>query len=105
MSVESTEGSKRWSVALACGAMLLISAAISYSAARRESPTFDEPLHAAGGYLIRWAGDYRIDAEDPALFPLISTLFNSQSDLRFDANDEAMKPVPGHRYKQWQVVV
>src|SRR5205809_2396132 len=60
-------------VTLIVAAILLTGALVSYSAALRQAPTFDEPLHAAAGYLIRFMNDYRVDIEDPALFPLLSS--------------------------------
>jgi putative ABC transport system permease protein len=88
-----------------CGALLLISAVLSYAATMRESPTVDEPLHAAAGYAIRWLGDYRIDVEDPALFPLVSTLPQRQSDLHLDAADPGLMRILADHNAQWPLLV
>jgi 4-amino-4-deoxy-L-arabinose transferase-like glycosyltransferase len=85
--------------------MLLVSALLSYSAALRESPTTDEPLHALSGYLIRWMDDYRVDVEDPPLFLWITTLPQQVSDLKVDPNDPAMKAIFANHDDQWSLVI
>src|SRR5690349_5123379 len=74
-------------VALIVTAILLTGALLSYIAALKEAPTFDEPLHAAASYLIRFRRDYRLDSEDPALFPLICSIPQSADDLKVDPKD------------------
>ncbi len=104
----TTETAKpRWarSPALVCAVLLALFGLLSYSAAWTKSPTSDEPLHAAAGYLIRWCGDYRIDIEDPALFPLLSSLPQSQSDLQADTGDSNFRESLKDHRKQGAFVV
>jgi hypothetical protein len=49
-------------------AVLLTSfAALSFLSSLHESPTFDEPLHIAGGYMSWVAGDHSFDLSNPPL--------------------------------------
>src|SRR3954466_15879060 len=91
--------------ALICAALLLIHATLSYTAARKESPTFDEPLHAASGYLARWMSDYRVDVEDPALFTLLSTLPQSRSDLKLDPTNARLGRMLLSHDRQWPLAI
>src|SRR5438874_13111130 len=91
---------QRWPV-IAIVAMLLASGFLSYFAALQESPTFDEPLHATAGYLIRWMHDYRVDIEDPALFTLVSTLPQRRSDLFIDSKDPRLDLLLHDHGHQW----
>jgi hypothetical protein len=59
-------------------------AGMSWTAAARKSPAYDEPLHTVGGWLIRNAGDYRVDPDHPPLWLLWSSLPNGPSTLRPD---------------------
>ena len=68
-----TTAKNGWTLAL-CAAMLILFATLSYSAALTKNATYDEPLHAVSGYVIRDLGDYRIDPEDPAFFTWLSSI-------------------------------
>ncbi len=46
------------------------------------SPTIDEPLHAVGAWHARFAGDFRVDREDPALWLRYVGLFQARGDVR-----------------------
>jgi 4-amino-4-deoxy-L-arabinose transferase-like glycosyltransferase len=94
----------RWTV-VTVAAMVLISGILSYWEASAESPTFDEPLHAAAGYLIRWSHDYRLDVEDPALFPLLSTLPQRADDLHIEPNDPRLNLLLHDHDRQWAIVI
>ncbi|HEX3358203.1 MAG TPA: phospholipid carrier-dependent glycosyltransferase [Tepidisphaeraceae bacterium] len=85
---------------LLCVILLAIFAAMSYSAILQKSPTFDEPEHVVGGYLIRWLGDYRVDTEDPALFGWLTTLPQKESDLGVDKSDPMLTDLILDRFKQ-----
>jgi 4-amino-4-deoxy-L-arabinose transferase-like glycosyltransferase len=90
---------------LICVTLLAFFAAMSYSAILEKSPTFDEPEHVVGGYVIRWLGDYRVDSEDPALFGWLTTIPQARSDLSVDPNDPMMADVIQNRFRQLPYVV
>lgn len=92
-------------VALIVAAILLTGALLSYSAAMRQAPTFDEPLHAAAGYLIRFSDDYRLDIEDPALFSLLSSIPQTAHDLRVDPHDPGLTSFLSNHNQQWDLVI
>src|SRR2546421_8474358 len=92
-------------VALIVAAILLTGALLGYSAAMRQAPTFDDPLHAAAGYLIRFANDYRLDIEDPALFPLLSSIPQRASDLHVDPRDPGLTGFLSDHNRQWSLVI
>jgi hypothetical protein len=81
------EGSGNGRAVIGIALLLALFAALAYSAAWTKSPTTDEPIQAAAGYLIRWCGDYRVDMDNPALFPLLGTLLESPSSLGADLRD------------------
>src|SRR4051812_10916063 len=73
VGVEGHRAKDFWTLGL-CAALLILFAVLSYSAVVTKSATFDEPVHAMSGYVIRNYKDYRIDPEDPALFTWMSAL-------------------------------
>jgi hypothetical protein len=91
--------------AAGCAALLVLYAAIAYSAALTKSPTFDETLHATAGHVIRWSADYRVDVEDPALFPLLATLPQAQSDLKIDTSDPQFQAIAHDHPQQFAFCV
>ena len=103
-SAQARSRPPRWTI-LICAALLLVSGVLSYRAALDEAPTFDEPLHATAGYLIRWMGDYRVDVEDPALFTLLSTLPQNKSDLHIDSSDPRLDALLHDHSRQWDIVI
>jgi len=62
--------------AIACAALILIFALLSWFATASKSPTHDEPQHALGGWLGLRYHDYRINAEDPPLWGYWAALPN-----------------------------
>jgi hypothetical protein len=65
----------RWVVPmLLCAVLLMGFAALSYTAGRTKSATFDEPLHLVGGLTIKSIGDYRVNPEDPPLLGRFAAL-------------------------------
>ncbi|HEV8200388.1 MAG TPA: hypothetical protein VGS03_10230 [Candidatus Polarisedimenticolia bacterium] len=69
---------------LACVALLAIFATLSWTAATRKSPVYDEPLHTVGGWLIRNADDFRVDPDHPSLWLRWSALLNGPDALHPD---------------------
>ncbi|HET8947439.1 MAG TPA: hypothetical protein VFQ07_10685 [Candidatus Polarisedimenticolia bacterium] len=69
---------------LACVLLLAVFALLSWSAAERKSPVYDEPLHTVGGWLIRNAGDFRVDPDHPSLWLRWSALLNGPEALHPD---------------------
>jgi hypothetical protein len=73
----------------------LVFAALSYGAALRKSPTYDEPHHLLGGYLASRQDDYRFDVEHPALFRRLAALTVPANALRVPFPDrDQHKRVP-----------
>ena len=68
MGVTRSGSGAGWATALACAALLLASAALSYSAALTKTATIDEPNHIVSGWRALWAGDYRQDVANPPLW-------------------------------------
>jgi hypothetical protein len=84
---------------------LCLFAAMSYSAVVQKCATFDEPLHAVSGAIIRQTHDYRIDPEDPALFTWLSSLIHSSTALRIDTASQDFLAVPQEHNRQWDVAI
>lgn len=68
----------------ACALLLILFAALSYSAARKQSATYDEPLHSVAGYVQRTLLDFRINPEDPALFGYWASIPHASGSLKLD---------------------
>src|SRR5205814_1375731 len=77
----------------------------SYWAALGKSATYDEPLHAVAGHLVRFHHDYRIDSEDGALFTWWGTLLHTSDDLPLNFSDEHFRNVAADHSRQWPYVV
>ena len=75
-----------WFAAAGCIALLLLFAALSWTAAARKSPVYDEPLHTVGGWLIRNADDFRVDPDHPSLWLRWSSLLNGPEALHPDTS-------------------
>lgn len=91
--------------ALICGGLVLLFGLLSYWAALGKSATYDEPLHAVAGHLVRYHGDYRIDPEDGALFLRWGAFLHSQDELKLNLNDENFKSVTKEHGRQWPFVI
>jgi len=91
--------------ALICGGLALLFATLSYWAATDKSATYDEPLHAVAGHLVRHYGDYRIDPEDGALFTRWGALLHGHDALKIDQQNEHFKNVAEDHARQWPWVV
>jgi 4-amino-4-deoxy-L-arabinose transferase-like glycosyltransferase len=79
--------------------------ALSYSAVRTKSATFDEPLHVVGGFMHRFYGDYRINPEDPALLGLWAALPMDRDTIRVDAPPPARGSIFSEPFESTLVVV
>jgi hypothetical protein len=71
----------------ACGALLLIFAALAGSAVRTKSPTADEPNHVLSGWLWTRYGDFRSGYEDPPLWGYWMSIPNGRDALRVNFDD------------------
>jgi hypothetical protein len=58
----------RWVTLGICVALLLLFCVLSRSAVRTKSSTYDEPIHALGGWTHLRFGDFRNNFEDPPLW-------------------------------------
>jgi hypothetical protein len=78
----------RWSsrslAILACCTLCIVFAAVSWKAVSRESATWDEPGHAATGWLMLWHHDFRISPDVPPLWEYWVALPTSPQALLFD---------------------
>src|SRR4051794_25251332 len=92
---------RHWAARAAIGALLALFAALSYTAARTKSATYDEPLHAVGGFIELRYHDYRIDAENPALFGMWSALPHNRGDLSVDTRSRAFQDSVTRAGAQW----
>jgi len=68
----------------ACALLLILSGALSYSAVRKQSAVYDEPLHSVAGYVQRTLLDFRINPEDPALFGYWASIPHASGSLKLD---------------------
>lgn len=97
----------RWLVPLGCcAAMLVLFAGLSISAALTKSATSDEPLHLACGLAKTFNGDFRMNAEDPALFGWLASLPFSRKSIELDSH----MPIPkemhdAYHSDQWYFAV
>jgi hypothetical protein len=94
-----------------CAGLLVLFAVLGYSAVvgtpwhPGKSATYDEPLHAVGGYLKRHHDDFRINPEDPSLFGLLASVPHGAGALDLDLNAPSFtQTVTDIRY-QWSFVV
>ena len=92
----SSRPNRAWPAAVACGLLLAAYAAAAWSAARRQSPTFDEPSHALAGWLERYAGDYRLDPQNPPLWKAWATLPNGRGALAPDLSAPEWREMTGN---------
>jgi hypothetical protein len=66
---------------IVCGLLITLFGALSFTGSRTKSPTFDEPLHVAGGLILRTSGDTRVNPEDPPLLGLLASMLVSRDAL------------------------
>jgi hypothetical protein len=86
--------------------MLLCFATLSYTAVLGKSATYDEPLHVVGGMVHRYANDFRINPEDPALFGWWASLPHSRDSLPLDTSNAFYEgATTGDTNQQWFFVV
>ncbi|MEA2735835.1 MAG: hypothetical protein QOE14_2286 [Humisphaera sp.] len=83
-----------------CVALLVLFAAISWSAVATKSATTDEPMHALAGWLWTHERDFRLDPEDPPLWGYWMSLPNGGDALHVDFNDDAWRAIPQTHWTQ-----
>ena len=93
-----------WTLAIV-GALLLCFGALSFTAVIGKSATYDEPLHVVGGMVHRYAHDFRINPEDPALFGWWASLPHARGDLPLNTSDRFFKRSASDLNLQWVFVV
>jgi hypothetical protein len=81
---DCTHRTARGWTALICAILLLVFAALSWSAATGKSPTVDEPYHALAGYLHLRDGNFSFDSEDPPLWNTLATMAVGRNGLIVD---------------------
>jgi hypothetical protein len=94
-----------WATLAACVALTLLFGALSFSAIKTKSATYDEPLHVVGGFMHRFFNDYRINPEDPALFGLWASIPHGGTSLLVDLNAPSYKVAPADIRQQWGFVI
>jgi 4-amino-4-deoxy-L-arabinose transferase-like glycosyltransferase len=83
-------------------ALAVIFALASYSGMLEKSPTYDEPLHLVGGMVHRYANDFRINPEDPALFGWWASLPHARESLPIDTKSAFYEgATTGDTDQQW----
>ncbi len=95
----------RSSTILLCGLLLILFAALAWTAAATKSPTTDEPYHAPAGWLHLWRHDFRFDTEDPPLWQFWAALPNGPDALQFDFQsvDWSQLPLNNGEEVAWQI--
>jgi len=71
---------------LFCGLLSVLFATLAWAAVRGKSATWDEPSHAATGWLMLWRHDYRLSPDVPPLWEYWIALPTSPDSLHFDAH-------------------
>lgn len=74
---------------------------IAIDAASHKSPTFDEPMHGLGAFVLGHYGDARMNLEDPPLYRYWQTLGSSRDDLKLDFEHPEWKKIPDDLQNQW----
>src|SRR5687768_4021136 len=96
---------RRHGALLACGALLVVFAALSWGAVVTKSPTGDEPLHAAGAFVKRFHADFRVDPEDPPLFGYWAMIPHGRGTLAVDLAAPAYLEMTRYMWRQWEWVI
>src|SRR5438094_421225 len=91
--------------AIVCALLLLTFTSLAWMAARAKSPTYDEPLHAVGGWLHLHDHDFRVNPEDPPLWQYWLALPNGRGALHADTNSAAYRAALADVNLQWPFVV
>ena len=93
-------------VALAACALLLVAhAGLSFLAARSKSPTYDEPLHALGGWLHLRHHDFRVNPEDPPLWKYWAALPNGARAVEADLRSPLFRSVLEDIRFEWEFTI
>jgi 4-amino-4-deoxy-L-arabinose transferase-like glycosyltransferase len=92
-----------WTIAL-CAALLVVHVILARTAVVQKNAVYDEPLHTAAGRLVKHDGDYRIDAEDPALFLEYAALPLARGDMDFSSHADLRQQVANDHKMQWPLV-
>lgn len=87
--------------ALACFALLLVFAAVSWTAIDSKGATYDEPYHALSAWLQLHFGDFRMDNEDPPLWMYWASIPNGNAALKADFATPVWTTMPQQVVHQW----
>jgi 4-amino-4-deoxy-L-arabinose transferase-like glycosyltransferase len=94
-----------WIALCLCAALLVLFAAMAYTAVLTKSATYDEPLHVVGGYLHLYDHDFRINPEDPALFGYWAALAIGPRGLVYDRHSPDLIAAADAIDRQWPFVI
>ena len=81
--------------------LLAVYALMARTASNATSATFDEPLHLVSAYVIRHAGDFRMNPEDPPLFQRWVALVLPKDSLHPDYGAPEWSDVRQHVPAHW----
>jgi hypothetical protein len=73
-----------------CSVLLAAFAIISFTAEMGKCATGDEPMHGMASYMVDQYGDYRFNAEDPALWQHWTALAEPDRALKLDFHDPGL---------------
>jgi hypothetical protein len=78
-----------WWAALAVAAIVVAHVVLVDRSVRTKSPTFDEPLHTLGAYLVAREADHRLNPEDPPLLHWIAAIPLARTTLNLPREHES----------------
>src|ERR1700722_377526 len=78
-----------------CGLLCVVFAVTAWCGVRTKSATWDEPSHAASGWLMVWRHDYRLSPDVPPLWEYWIALSAGPDALRFDASSFSYRTIRG----------
>jgi hypothetical protein len=92
---------------LYCAVAILLFATLSYTAASRKSPTYDEPLHIMAAVAAVQHGDFRIDPDHPPLWKYWAglPLLADPPPVRADLNHPGYRHITADVANQWSWLV
>lgn len=84
-----------------CAGLVLLFGILSLTAILTKSATYDEPMHALGGWIHRHEGDFRINFEDPPLWQYWATIPTGSGAIKLDKSNPHWALMPQNVYEEW----
>ncbi|HQY87357.1 MAG TPA: hypothetical protein PK402_01780 [Tepidisphaeraceae bacterium] len=101
--MNTTDATRRWLTIGLIALLGVIHSVIAYASISTKSPTFDEPIHALGGYCVRYLDDFRVNPEDPALWHRLHALGSKRDDVQIDLESQSWKELLSNGAAHYQV--